>query len=58
MIKLSDYIFNFLSERGINTVFMVTGGAAMHLNDSIGRNKKLKYICNYDIFSFYRNIDY
>ena len=48
MIKLSDYIFNFLSERGINTVFMVTGGAAMHLNDSIGRNKKLKYVCNHN----------
>ena len=48
MIKVSDYIFNFLSDKGLDTVFMVTGGAAMHLNDSIGRNKKLRYICNHN----------
>ncbi|OGW41058.1 MAG: hypothetical protein A2Y97_13280 [Nitrospirae bacterium RBG_13_39_12] len=47
MIKVSDYIAQKLVEHGIKHVFMVTGGGAMHLNDSIGRNKKLKYICNH-----------
>ncbi len=26
---------------------MVTGGGAMHLNDSIGREKRIQYICNH-----------
>src|SRR4030066_534863 len=47
MIKVSDYIASKLVEHGIKHVFMVTGGGAMHLNDSIGRNKKLQYICNH-----------
>lgn len=35
-VKLSDYIARFLVERGVRDVFMVTGGGAMHLNDSLG----------------------
>ena len=38
MIKLSDYIAKRLSQRyGVEHVFMVSGGGAMHLNDSFGR---------------------
>lgn len=48
MIKVSDFIFEYLfNQYGIDTVFLVTGGGAMHLNDSIGRNKNLRYICNH-----------
>lgn len=47
MIKLSDYVFDFISNKGIDTVFTVSGGGCMHLVDSLGRNKKLKYICNH-----------
>lgn len=48
MIKVSDFIFNYLYEKyGINCVFLVTGGGAMHLNDSIGCNKNIRYICNH-----------
>jgi acetolactate synthase-1/2/3 large subunit len=48
MIKLSDYIFDYLVERyHIRHVFLVTGGGAMHLNDSIGHTKGLTYICNH-----------
>ena len=48
MIKVSDYIFQRLhSEHGVDQVFMVTGGGAMHLNDAIGRVKGLRYICNH-----------
>jgi acetolactate synthase-1/2/3 large subunit len=47
MIKLSDYIANFVAECGIKHVFMVTGGGAMHLNDSLGKHKDLETIFNH-----------
>lgn len=37
MIKLSDYIAKYLKEHGVEHFFMVSGGGAMHLNDSLGR---------------------
>ena len=39
-IKASDYIVDFLNKNGINTLFTITGGFAMHLNDSFGNNNK------------------
>ena len=45
-IRVSDYIANFLAERGIVDVFTVTGGGAMHLNDAFGNHKKLH--CTYN----------
>ena len=42
-MKLSDYISVFLKEHGIETVFSVTGGYAMHLNDSFGQNMQCYY---------------
>ena len=46
MIKVSDFIFQHLVEKhGIHHCFLVTGGGAMHLNDSIGHTEGLKYIC-------------
>jgi acetolactate synthase-1/2/3 large subunit len=47
MIKLSDYVFGFLADRGVRDVFLVTGGGAMHLNDSLGRETRIRYICNH-----------
>ncbi len=35
-IKLSDYIAKRLKEHGVDHFFMVSGGGAMHLNDSLG----------------------
>jgi acetolactate synthase I/II/III large subunit len=46
MIKLSDYIFARLKEWGARHVFLVTGGGAMHLNDSIGTSG-LSYVCTH-----------
>ncbi|MDR0932603.1 MAG: thiamine pyrophosphate-binding protein [Victivallales bacterium] len=45
MIKLSDYVMNFLADHGVAQVFMLPGGGAMHLDDSLGRHKTLKYTC-------------
>ena len=48
MIKVSDFIFQHLVDKHkIKHCFMVTGGGAMHLNDSIGHTKGLTYICNH-----------
>ena len=46
MIKLSDFIAKRLKEvYHTDCVFMVSGGGAMHLNDSFG--KYISYICNH-----------
>ncbi|MBV8864024.1 MAG: thiamine pyrophosphate-binding protein [Acidobacteriaceae bacterium] len=46
-MKLSDYVFQFLADHGVHHVFLLTGGAAMHLNDSLGRENRIQYICNH-----------
>jgi len=46
-IKISDYIADFLVNKGINKCFTVTGGGAMHLNDSFGTNPNIECIYNH-----------
>jgi len=46
-MKLSDYIFTTLADWGTTDLFLVTGGGAMHLNDSIGRESRIRYVCNH-----------
>lgn len=46
-VKVSDYIADFFANNGVKHVFTVTGGGAMHLNDSLGHHKKLKCIYNH-----------
>lgn len=43
-MKLSDYVMEFLAQKGIQYVFMLPGGGCMHLVDSLGRNKALEYV--------------
>ncbi|HXO32499.1 MAG TPA: thiamine pyrophosphate-binding protein [Candidatus Acidoferrales bacterium] len=45
-MKLSDYIFCRLQEWGSRHVFLITGGGAMHLNDSVGTSG-LSFICTH-----------
>ena len=45
-MRVADYIFKTLADRGTEHVFMVSGGGAMFLNDALGREKRIKYICN------------
>ena len=42
-MKVSEYIANFLVERGVQKCFSVTGGFAMHLNDSFGEKCDVTY---------------
>lgn len=44
MIKLSDYVVKRLEETGARHMFMLPGGGAMHLNDSLGRSQKIQYV--------------
>ena len=44
MIKLSDYVIKYLEQLGISHMFMLPGGGAMHLNDSLGNSKKIEYV--------------
>ncbi|MGA9751219.1 MAG: thiamine pyrophosphate-binding protein [Acidobacteriota bacterium] len=46
-MKLSDYVFSFLADRGVRHVFLVTGGGAMHLNDSLRKETRITPICQH-----------
>jgi len=45
--KLSDYVIQVIADRGVKHVFMVPGGGAMHLNDSLGKNQQVDFVCNH-----------
>lgn len=47
MIKVSEYIAKFLANNNITQIFLVSGGGAMHLNDSLGNYPGLNYFCNH-----------
>ena len=41
-MKVSDYVIEFISGLGVDKVFCVTGGGAMHLNNSLGMSKDVE----------------
>lgn len=43
-MKLSDYVWKYIEKLGVRHVFMFPGGGAMHLVDSLGKNKKIEYV--------------
>lgn len=45
-MKLSDYVIQFIADLGVKHVFMLPGGGAMHLVDSLGRCNNMEYVCN------------
>lgn len=44
MIKLSDYVIKYLEQLNVGHMFMLPGGGAMHLNDSLGNSSKIEYV--------------
>jgi acetolactate synthase-1/2/3 large subunit len=44
--KLSDYVIKRIAETGVRHIFLLPGGGAMHLVDSVGRSKEIEYVCN------------
>ena len=45
MIKLSDYVINFIAGMGVKHMFLLPGGGCMHLVDSLGSHGGLEYTC-------------
>lgn len=46
-VRLADYVAEFLADHGVSDVFSVVGGGAMHLNDALGHNPRLKVTYNH-----------
>ncbi len=46
-MRVAEYIAELLADHGIEHVFMVTGGGAMHLNDALGREPRLTTVFNH-----------
>jgi acetolactate synthase-1/2/3 large subunit len=46
-MKLSDYMVERLADWGVRHIFLVVGGGAMHLNDSISKEPRIQYVCNH-----------
>jgi acetolactate synthase I/II/III large subunit len=45
VIRVADYIFRRLADWGATDTFVLTGGGAMHLNDALGREPRMRYVC-------------
>lgn len=43
-MKLSDYVIKYLEQLNVKHMFMLPGGGAMHLNDSLGKSEKIQYV--------------
>ncbi|MBQ9770668.1 MAG: thiamine pyrophosphate-binding protein [Lentisphaeria bacterium] len=46
-MRVSDFIFKYLADNGVQDVFMISGGGAMFLNDALGQEKRIRTICNH-----------
>ncbi|HLB32915.1 MAG: acetolactate synthase [Verrucomicrobia bacterium RIFCSPHIGHO2_12_FULL_41_10] len=44
-MKLTDYIIDFLASKGVTHFFGMSGGAAVHLFDSVAKNALTDYVC-------------
>lgn len=47
MIRVSNYIAGYLADFGVQQVFLLSGGGAMYLNNALGTEPRLRYICNH-----------
>ena len=45
-MRVADYIAQRIADAGIRKIFMLPGGAAMHLNDAFGKHALIEPICN------------
>ena len=44
-MRLADYLFETLADRGVDKVFMVTGRGALFLTDAVAKCKRLRPVC-------------
>lgn len=49
MIRVADYIANFIVEKGVKDFFLLPGGGAMYLVDALGNHKDFNFIaCHHE----------
>ncbi len=46
-MNVSDYAIDFLVRRGVEDIFLVSGGGIMYLTDAVGRHPRMRYVCNF-----------
>lgn len=44
-VKLADFVADFLAQQGIRHVFIISGGASIHLLHAVGAHPKVEHIC-------------
>src|SRR5574343_293552 len=57
-MNVSDYIFDFLYSKGVDTVFMLVGGGSMYLNDAVRKSKINVICCHHEQAAAYSAIGY
>ena len=45
-MKLSDYLIQYLADKNVKHVFLITGGAVAHIVDSFRNADGIQYICH------------
>lgn len=45
MVRVADYIADFIHQQGVKHVFMLSGGGSIYLDDGVACHKHLKEIC-------------
>lgn len=46
-MRVSDVIVDFIYKLGVDSIFTVTGGGAMFLNDAVAAHPEMKAVCNH-----------
>lgn len=46
-MNVSEFIIDYYYKKGVDTVFMITGGQAMYLDDAVGKYQGLQVICHH-----------
>ncbi|PKF73073.1 acetolactate synthase [Pseudomonas fluvialis] len=47
--RVADYIADFIAGQGVEHVFLLPGGGAMHLNDAVGKHPRLQVVaCHHE----------
>ena len=46
-LKLSDYVAQFISNKGVKSVFAISGGASLHLIHSINDHQSINLVCTH-----------
>lgn len=47
MIRVCDYIADFICQQGVNHIFLVSGGGMMFLSDGIASQSKIQAVCTH-----------